>query len=61
MSRRSDRRRYGHSLLFVVGLALIVVISAWLATTPAPPVDWTCDQTDAAARAIVSECVDVDY
>lgn len=55
-----DRRRYGHSLLGVVALAVIVFVAFLLATAP-PRHDWTCDQTDAVTRALVKGCEDIDY
>ena len=39
---REAQQRGAHGLLFVVGLALMLVIGAWLATTPPPPIDWQC-------------------
>lgn len=53
---REAASRGAHGLMSVVGLALIVLVAVWLASTPAPPVDWHCPAPVVAGYP----CMDVD-
>ncbi len=61
--RRDRRQRFGHSLLGVVGLVMILLtsyVASRLDFTPQPPpADWTCAQATGSAAAL--PCLDINY